>query len=103
MRTLLDLFDDELGYVRVYEEQEGFGYELSTYVQQPMSDLFARMNGYASIAAAREAARYQLAAAAKKVRRMSRKPPQRRVRRRSAKLLASDDRSLADQSSLASR
>jgi hypothetical protein len=81
MRTLLDLFDDELGYVRVYKEQDGFGYELATYVQQPMSDLFARMNGYASIAAAREAARYQLAAA-KKVRRMSRKPAQRRVRRK---------------------
>ena len=81
MRTLLDLFDDELGYVRVYKEQDGFGYELSTYVQQPMSDLFARMNGYASIAAAREAARYQLAAA-KKVRRMSRKPAQPRARRR---------------------
>ena len=30
---------------------------------EPMSDLFERMNGYASIAAAREAARYQLAAA----------------------------------------
>jgi hypothetical protein len=78
MRTLLDLFDDELGYVRVYQEQDGFGYELSTYVQQPMSDLFARMNGYASIAAAREAARYQLAAA-KTVRRMSRRPAQRRA------------------------
>jgi hypothetical protein len=81
MRTLLDLFDDELGYVRIYKEQDGFGYELATYVQQPMSDLFARMNGYASIAAAREAARYQLAAA-KKVGRMSRKPTQPRARRR---------------------
>ena len=78
MRTLLDLFNDEPGYVRVYKEQDSFGYELSTYVQQPMADLFERMNGYASIAAAREAARYQLAAA-KQVRRRSRKPAQRRA------------------------
>lgn len=78
MRTLLDLFNDEPGYVRIYKEQDGFGYELSTYVQQPVADLFERMNGYASIAAAREAARYQLAAA-KQVRRMSRKPARRRA------------------------
>jgi hypothetical protein len=78
MRTLLDLFNDEPGYVRIYQEQDSFGYELCTYVQQPIVDLFARMNGYASIAAAREAARYQLAAA-KQVRRSSRKPAQRRV------------------------
>ena len=78
MRTLLDLFNDEPGYVRIYQEQDSFGYELSTYVQQPIVDLFARMNGYASIAAAREAARYQLAAA-KQVRRRSRKPAQRRA------------------------
>jgi hypothetical protein len=78
MRTLLDLFNDEPGYVRVYQERDSFGYELSTYVQQPMADLFERMNGYASIAAAREAARYQLAAA-KQVRRVSRKPARRRT------------------------
>ena len=53
MRTLLDLFNDESGYVALYEEQDSFGYELFTYVQQPMADLFERMNGYASIAAAR--------------------------------------------------
>jgi hypothetical protein len=76
MRTLLDLLDNERGYVRIYEEQDSFGYELSTYVQQPMADLFERMNGYASIAAAREAARYQLSAA-KQARRMSRKRTQR--------------------------
>lgn len=85
MRTLLDLFNDEPGYVRIYKEQDSFGYELSTYVQPPVADLFERMNGYASIAAAREAARYQLAAA-KQVRRMSRKPAQRRAA--TAKILA---------------
>jgi hypothetical protein len=77
MRTLLDLLNDERGYVRIYEEQDGYGYELSTYVQPPVADLFERMNGYASVAAAREAARYQLSAA-KQVRRLSRKRPQRR-------------------------
>jgi len=55
--------NDERGYVRIYEEQDGFGYELSTYVRPPVADLFERMNGYASIAAAREAASYQLSAA----------------------------------------
>jgi hypothetical protein len=78
MRTLLDLFNDEPGYVRIYQERNSFGYELSTYVQQPIADLFERMNGYASIAAAREAARHQLAAAKQK-RRMSRKPARRRT------------------------
>jgi hypothetical protein len=63
MRTLLDLLNDERGYVRIYEEPGGFGYELSTYVQPPIVDLFERMNGYASIATAREAARLQLSAA----------------------------------------
>ena len=72
MRTLLDLLNNERGYVRIYTEQESFGYELSTYVQRPMADLFERMNGYASIAAAREAARYQLSAATQ-VRRRGRK------------------------------
>ena len=69
MRTLLDLFNDEPGYVRIYKEQDSFGYELSTYVQQPMADLFERMNGYDSLAAAREAARFQLSAAARVKRR----------------------------------
>ena len=72
MRTLLDLLNDEHGYVRIYRQQDGFGYELSTYVQRPMADLFERMTGYASIATAREAARSQLSAA-KQVRRLSRK------------------------------
>lgn len=63
MRTLLDLLSDERGYVRIYAEREGFGYELSTYVQQPVADLFERMTGYGSLASALEAARFQLSAA----------------------------------------
>ena len=94
MRTLLDLLNDERGYVRIYQEQEGFGYELSMYVQHPMADLFERMNGYVSISAAREAARYQLSAA-NQVKRPSRK----RTRRRTsvAKTVASHSRALAVQ------
>ena len=63
MRTLLDLLNDERAYVRIFKELEGFGYELSTYEQQHMRDLFERMDGYDSIAAAREAAHFQLSAA----------------------------------------
>jgi hypothetical protein len=63
MRTLLDLLYDERAYVRIFKETEGFGYELSTYEQQPMRDLFERMNGYDSMSAAREAAHLQLSAA----------------------------------------
>jgi hypothetical protein len=81
MRTLLDLLNDEPGYVRIYLGQDSFGYELSMYVQRPMADLFEQMDGYASLAAAREAAGYQLAAA-KQVRRRTRKPAQRRATRR---------------------
>ena len=62
MRTLVDLLNDPRGYVRIYAEQDGFGYELSTYAPQPIADLFERMSGYASIRAAREAAQYQLSA-----------------------------------------
>jgi len=50
----------ERGYVRIYAERDGFGYELSTYLPRPLPDLFERMSGYASIGAACEAARYQL-------------------------------------------
>jgi hypothetical protein len=63
MRTLLDLLNDERGYVRIYAEPSGFGYELSTYARQPIGDLFERMTGYDSIAAAREAGQLQLSAA----------------------------------------
>lgn len=79
MRTLLDLLDDERGYVRIYQEQDGFGYERSSYVRELVADLFERMNGYASIAAAREAATYQLSAA-KQLRRRSGKRAQKRHR-----------------------
>jgi hypothetical protein len=79
MRTLLDLLNDERGYVRIYEEPDGFGYELSTYAQQPMGDLFARMNGYGSIATAREAARLQLSAAGQ-IKRASRRRAARRTK-----------------------
>jgi hypothetical protein len=72
MRTLLDLLNDERSYVRIYKDLDGFGYELSTYVRPPVADLFERMNGYASIAAAREAASSQLSAA-KQVGRLSRR------------------------------
>ena len=55
--------NDDRAYVRIFKELEGFGYELSTYEQQRMGDLFERMNGYDSVTAAREAAHYQLSAA----------------------------------------
>lgn len=60
MRTLVDLLNDDRGYVRIYSERGGFGYELCTYLPRPTVDLFERMSGYASIGAACEAARYQL-------------------------------------------
>ena len=76
MRTLLDLLNDERAYVRIYKELDGFGYELSTYGQQRVSDLFERMAGFDSIAAAREAAQFQLSAAGQP----------RRARRRSVRI-----------------
>ena len=63
MRTLLDLLNDERAYVRIFKELDGFGYELSTYAPEPIGDLFARMNGYDSMAEVREAAQHQLSAA----------------------------------------
>lgn len=63
MRTLLDLLNDERAYVRIFKELDGFGYELSTHVPEPIGDLFARMNGYDSMAEVREAAQLQLSAA----------------------------------------
>jgi len=60
MRTLVDLLNDDRGYVRIYSERGGFGYELSTYLPRPSADLFERMSGYASLGAACEAAQYQL-------------------------------------------
>lgn len=61
MRMLIDLFNNEHGYARIFEEREGFGYELSTYRPLPIPDLFARMSGFASPEAACEAAQQQLA------------------------------------------
>lgn len=59
MRTLVDLLNDEKGYVRIFVDQGGFGYEKSAYAPEH-SDLFDRMGGYSSMANAREAALLQL-------------------------------------------
>jgi hypothetical protein len=61
MRTLIDLLNNDLGYARIFAEDEGFGYELTTYRPRPMSDLFERMSGYMSLGAALDAAQQQLA------------------------------------------
>ena len=60
MRMLLDLLNNDHGYVRIYEDREGFGYEVSTYAPRPIADLFQRMNGYESIHDAFAAAQQQL-------------------------------------------
>lgn len=60
MRTLVDLLSDECGYVRIFAELSGYSYELSTYRQRPIPDLFERMHGYACVEAACEAGRFQL-------------------------------------------
>lgn len=78
MRTLLDLLNDERGYVRIYEEPGGFGYELSTYAQPCIGDLFERMSGYDSIVTVREAAHLQLSAAGQVKRVSGRRTRQRR-------------------------
>jgi hypothetical protein len=62
MRTLVDLLNDDSGYVRIYAEQVGFGYERSTYSSRVIGDLFDRMGGYTSVASALEAAQWQLRA-----------------------------------------
>jgi hypothetical protein len=62
MRTLVDLLNDERGYVRIYSDHEGFGYELATYVPRPTPDLFEQMSGYTCLGDASIAARYQLSA-----------------------------------------
>ena len=71
MRTLVDLLNNEQGYVRIYAELVGFGYEKSTYQPAAIGDLFDRMGGYESISNAREAAELQLLNA----RRLKRSPP----------------------------
>jgi hypothetical protein len=62
MRTLVDLLNDTSGYVRIYSDPAGFGYERATYSSRSIGDLFDRMSGYACIASARDAARLQLLA-----------------------------------------
>jgi hypothetical protein len=60
MRTLVDLLNNDSGYVRIYADQAGFGYDRATYSPQPIGDLFDCMNGYPSVGNAREAAQLQL-------------------------------------------
>jgi hypothetical protein len=61
MRTLVDLLNDDRGYVRIYVDQGGgFGYERSTYTPAVIGDLFDRMHGYDSINHALAAAQLQL-------------------------------------------
>ena len=60
MRTLVDLLNDDAGYVRIYADPAGFSYDRATYAARPIGDLFDRMDGYDSIHNAREAAVLQL-------------------------------------------
>jgi hypothetical protein len=68
MRTLVDLLNDDIGYVRIYEDQSGYSYERSTYAAPAIRDLFDQMTGYDSAASAREAASLQLLAAQRMLR-----------------------------------
>lgn len=79
MRTLVDLFGDERGYVRIFAERDGYGYELSTYLPRPIADLFERMSGYDSLGVVCEVARFQLSSTG----------PIKRVRARSTRRRAS--------------
>jgi hypothetical protein len=72
MRLLLDLLNNDHGYVRIYEDREGFGYEVSTYSPRPIADLFQRMTGYTSVDDACTAAQQQLSAVHQVKRRKSR-------------------------------
>ncbi|MFL6547084.1 MAG: hypothetical protein ACJ8OJ_00220 [Povalibacter sp.] len=60
MRMLVDLLNNDHGYVRIFEDRDGFGYEVATYAPRPIADLFQRMNGYASMSDAFAAAQHQL-------------------------------------------
>ena len=62
MRTLVDLLNDDHGYVRIYAETHGFAYEKSTHRPVPTSDLFDRMDGFSSKESALEVANLQLQA-----------------------------------------
>lgn len=60
MRQLVDLLNNDTGYVRIFADHTGFGYERATYQPCAIGDLFDRMSGYPTIAKAREAAQLQL-------------------------------------------
>ena len=72
-QTLVDLLSDDVGYVRVFADLDGYGYELSTYQARSIADLFERMCGYDSINAARDAARFQLLSAGRPVKSVRRR------------------------------
>jgi hypothetical protein len=76
MRTLVDLLNDDRGYVRIYADLEGFSYQLCTYRPAPIADLFEQMSGYASAVDAYQAAQYQLSSVHQTKRR-----PRKRARR----------------------
>lgn len=69
---LVDLLNDDSGYVRIYADPSGFGYECSTYQPSTIGDLFDRMTGYATIGNARAAAQLQLKACSRRLRRRPR-------------------------------
>jgi hypothetical protein len=69
----VDLVSDDVGYVRVFAELDGYSYEVSTYQSCSMADLFERMRGYDSINSAREAARFQLLSTGRPVKRARRR------------------------------
>jgi hypothetical protein len=100
MRMLIDLFNNEHGYARIFAEKEGFGYELSTYRPLPIADLFTRMSGFASAEAACEAAQQLLASLEqtlqRKVRRSRSSSKQVSARRRasSRRVANTDDQAL---------
>jgi hypothetical protein len=60
MRTLVDVFSGERGYVRIYAERDGFSYQLNTYSPPPVMDLFEQMDGYSTAYDACAAAHFQL-------------------------------------------
>jgi hypothetical protein len=61
MRTLVDLLNDDRGYVRIFVDHGGdFGYERSTYTPAVIGDLFDRMHGYDCVNRALAAAQLQL-------------------------------------------
>ena len=79
IRTLVDLLNDEQGYVRIFVDQGSFGYEKSAYAPRVIGDLFDRMTVYPSISNAREAALLQLQALAPAKGRRRKKPTSQRA------------------------